>query len=58
MNHLDIGELEHSNLNTYTSSLRLIPPLTFNIGENGQVVSISSEWAQGVDPFVFKRVQK
>lgn len=56
-NHIDIGELKHSNLNSFTVSLRLVPPLTFIIGDNDIVEGIYSPWAPGVDSLIFKRIE-
>jgi len=57
-NHIDIGALKHSNLNSFSVSLRLVPPITFIIGDNDEVQSISSPWASGLDSLVFKRIEK
>ncbi len=58
-NHFDAGPLKHVSLNEFTTQVRLIPPLSFNIDDRGMVVSLSAEWVEGsgIDPLIFKRIE-
>jgi len=55
-NHIDIGPLEHIGNDSFTSPLRLVPPLNFLVSDEGIVEGISAAWVEGAaEPLSFLR---